>query len=73
MSDKDVQKIVITIDGEGNAEIRSPVDMDDDEVLEILSAAVDATAEKVLGENEIETAKEDKLQRPAVTKKTYLN
>jgi hypothetical protein len=62
------QRITILLDDDGNAEIRSPKDMTDDEVLDILSAAVDATAEKLL---EVEEVKND--QEQAITETLELH
>ncbi len=71
------KKIVITVDdATGDAEIRSPVDMNDADVLDILTMAVDATAEKIMADDQLEAEKESQLEQPVPEvsrKKTYLN
>lgn len=70
-------KITIVVDDEGNAEVRSPASMSDDEVLDILTAAVDATADRILAADQKATAEEKELETPLPNvsrkSKSYMN
>ena len=71
------KRIVIVVDDSGDAEIQSPHDMPTPEVLDILTSAVDATADQILAEEQDARLKEKALVQPAPqlarNNKTYLN
>lgn len=71
-----LKKIVILLDDDGNAEIRSPNEMSDDEVLDILTLAVDATADRILSVKDDEHQRRQALEATVAAlpkKREYMN
>lgn len=71
-------RITIVVDDEtGDAEVRSPVDMPDDDVLDILTLAVDATADRIASRtqeaSDQEEAIHETLKALPDAKKEYFN